>query len=163
MMQDIAIRPAVYADAAALTEALKLLAINLEDPWRSSVEQVRAHGFGPDRSFHACIAKAPGMEGLAGVAVFSPVFSTSRGTPGLYVSDLWAAAEARGNNLGRRLLAAAGAEARAQWGARWLKLSVHKDNPRARVFYDRLGFVSDDKFETLMLEIAQTQALGDTE
>jgi ribosomal protein S18 acetylase RimI-like enzyme len=46
--------------------------------------------------------------------------------------------------------------------ARWLKLSVHKTNPRARTFYDRLGFVPDAGLDTLVLEADAFNALGDT-
>jgi len=156
----IALRRADPPDAPALTAAMRLLALNLEDPWRTAPEDVARHGFGPTRAFHAVIAEAEGIEGLAGFALFSAMFSSSRGAPGLYVSDLWVAAEARGRNLGRDLLAAAAAEARLHWSATWLKLSVHKDNPRAQLFYDRLGFDPDAAFETLTLEAAGVAALS---
>ena len=61
---------------------------------------------------------------------------------------------ARGQGLGRRLLAAAIEMAPESWDVRFLKLAVYDDNPRARAFYDRLGF-EDDPRETV-LRLAKT-------
>lgn len=157
------IRTAVLTDARALTQALHKLSINLEDRWDVTEADIACHGFGPGRSFHAVVATRADAEGLIGAAAFSPIFSTMRGAPGLFVSDLWADESARGTGLGRRLLAAAAAEARAQWGARWLKLAVHGDNPRARAFYNRLGFTPDAGLDILVLDASRTAALGDPE
>ncbi len=65
---------------------------------------------------------------MIGAATYSPVFSTKRAATGLFVSDLWVAAEARGLGLGRRLLATAHKLAAREWGAAYLKLAVYEDN-----------------------------------
>jgi ribosomal protein S18 acetylase RimI-like enzyme len=82
------------------------------------------------------------------------VFSTVRGGAGLYVSDLWVAPEARSAGLGHRLLKAAEARAAEAWGAGFLRLTVYDDNPRARAFYDRLGFHSDPRETPLAIDFA---------
>lgn len=153
------IRAAGPDDMDALVAAMRALAQHLGDPWRSSAEDLRAAAFGPRPSFAAVLAEGDG--GAVGAAMFSPVYSTMRGAPGLFVSDLWAAPEARGRGLGRRLLAAATGRAENLWGARWLKLAVHHDNPRARDFYDRLGFAPDAGLDVLVLEGDALRALGD--
>ena len=80
---------------------------------------------------------------LRGAVLFSPVFSTIRGAPGLYVSDLWVSDEARGKGLGRGLLAAAADRAGGLWHADWMSLAVYHSSDASRRFYDRLGFKPD--------------------
>lgn len=94
---------------------------------------------------------ATAREETCGAVAFAPCFSTYRGGPGLFVSDLWVSEGMRGQNLGPRLLAAAGRYARQQWGAGFLKLSVYHDNPRAQTFYLRLGFETLDEESNLSL------------
>ncbi|MFC6658398.1 GNAT family N-acetyltransferase [Roseibium salinum] len=91
-------------------------------------------------AFFALVASRQGDGRTLGVLLASPVFSTTRGGAGLYVSDLWVAGEARGASLGERLLAAAPDHAPKSWTVTFLKLAVYQDNPRARGFYERLGF-----------------------
>jgi GNAT superfamily N-acetyltransferase len=154
------IRLAGVEDVPALHAGLSALSADLGDPWLSTHDDLRDAGFGARPSFAAVLAEGP--DGLMGCAIFSPIYSTMRAAPGLFVSDLWAAPAARGTGMGPRLLAAAAAHAGDLWGARWLKLSVHKTNPRARTFYDRLGFVPDAGLDTLVLEADAFNALGDT-
>jgi len=96
----------------------------------------------------ACLGPAPACHGLlaregadlAGAALISPLFSTTQGMAGGYLSDLWVAQRWRGRGLGQRLLAAAARLAARRWDARFLKLAVYDDNPRAAAFYAGLGF-----------------------
>lgn len=132
------IRPAGPEDLAALDAALRALSDDLGDTHRADAAALGRALFGPVPVARACLARR-GTE-TAGVALFSPLFSTARGAPGLFVSDLWVAPEARGEGLGQRLLRAAAEEAATLWGAGFLRLIVHDHNPRARAFYDRLGF-----------------------
>lgn len=157
MTADIQIRAAGSADAGRLNEALERLSRDIGDDHATRAEDIRRHGFGPAPSFRALLAERDGA--VVGAVVFSPIFSTTRAAPGLYVSDLWAALEARGAGLGRRLLAAARDAAAAEWGARFVKLVVYVDNPKATAFYERLGFHADQRETPMILDGAALDAL----
>jgi ribosomal protein S18 acetylase RimI-like enzyme len=147
------IRLARAADVDRLDAALRRLSAELGDIHRATAADLLRHGFGDDPAFAALLAEREGT--IRGVVMFSPVFSTIRGATGLYVSDLWVAREARGSGLAQRLLAAAQAEAAGRWGTRFLRLAVYDDNPRARAFYDRLGFRANPRETLMTLEAAQ--------
>ncbi|MFW5655452.1 MAG: GNAT family N-acetyltransferase, partial [Roseicyclus sp.] len=87
---------------------------------------------------------AEGAADLSGAVLFSPCFSTMRGGPGLFVSDLWVAPDARRQRLGAALLGHAARAAQAEWGARFLRLMVYESNTEARAFYARAGFEAAD-------------------
>ena len=140
-MPDIVIRAAMIEDAAIVLGLLRALAREIGDApkFRSTKAAIRRHGFGPGQLFHTTLAFAGGAP--AGLALFFPTFSTTRGAPGVYVQDLYVAPEARGLGLGRLLLRAVGLQAEAAWGATHLTLTVYDDNQPAQAFYRRLGFV----------------------
>lgn len=139
-MSDIRIKRAERADAERLHEALAQLSRELGDTHVASLDDILRHGFSDSPAFFALIASRQGDDRTVGALLASPVFSTTRGGAGLYVSDLWVAGEARGAGLGERLLAAAPDHAPSSWTVTFLKLAVYQDNPRARRFYERLGF-----------------------
>lgn len=147
----IQIEPVSKEDAPRLSAALQQLATELGDPWPLlSNASALAQALDPtQRSLWAMLATTG--EETCGAVAFAPCFSTYRGGPGLFVSDLWVSEATRGQNLGPRLLAAAGRYARQQWGASFLKLSVYHDNPRAQTFYVRLGFETMEKESNLSL------------
>ncbi|WP_071674011.1 GNAT family N-acetyltransferase [Nioella nitratireducens] len=148
-MDTVTIRPVEEADLPLLDSALRALSDDLDDPHRAGMKALRAAGFGPCPAFHALLA----LDGadMVGAIMFSPVFSTVRGVPGLYVSDLWVSDAARGTGLGRRLLAAAAARACALWGAGYLRLDVYDDSAGAQGFYNRLGLTPMTGQQTLAL------------
>ena len=111
-----------------------------------------------DGVFRAQIAVSAGQP--VGAAVYSPIYSTTRARPGVYVSDLWVAAAARGGGLGAKLLAAVRDDARARWGAGFVRLVVYADNPRALGFYTRLGFALRSDEAGMLLEGAALERLG---
>ena len=143
------IRKAELDDAPRLNAALRRLSADIGDRHRATDDDLRRAGFGPVPSFTALLAEAEGE--VVGVALVSPVFSTTKGAPGAFVSDLWVAETARGTGLGRRLLGAVAEMARADWGAAYLKLSVYHDNPSARAVYARLGFAALEGEITMIL------------
>ncbi|MGB3244420.1 MAG: N-acetyltransferase, partial [Sulfitobacter sp.] len=132
------IRLAVSADAEAITEMLAYLAEDMGDraAFASTPEAIREFGFGPRPLFSVLIASG------AGLCLFFPHFSTTRGCPGVYVQDLWVDPSARKQNLGTRLLTATAAQASKSWNAQYMALTTHGHNDAARIFYSRLGFIS---------------------
>ena len=138
----MSVRLATPEDAAAIAAMLARLADETGDGARfaSTAETIRVHGFGAAALFGSFVAEEAGAP--AGVAVFVPHFSTTRGQPGVYVQDLWTAPATRGRGLGAALLAAVATHARDTWGARYLALTTHGHNDSARAFYGRFGFVA---------------------
>jgi ribosomal protein S18 acetylase RimI-like enzyme len=76
---------------------------------------------------------------LIGACLGLMTFSTWRGARGLYVVDLFVTPEARGRNVGERLLRLSARRAAAR-GASFIKLEVDVTNAGAERFYARLGF-----------------------
>jgi ribosomal protein S18 acetylase RimI-like enzyme len=161
-MSDISIRLAGPEDAEKLHWALARLSADLGDPHLALSEDLLRHGFGEAPAFFALLAEEAGTDAVVGAALVSPVFSTSRGGAGLYISDLWVAASARGEGLGPKLLSAALNHAPANWSVRFLKLAVYDDNPAARAFYDRLGFEANPRETHLTLSGSSLEDLKET-
>ena len=151
------IRPAEATDAGPLSEALAHLSDDLGDRHRASATDILRHGFGDHPAFRAELAEQGGT--VVGVVVFSAVFSTVQGGPGLYVSDLWVAPATRGSGLARRLLAAAWRTAASAWGAGFLRVGVYADNQAALGFYRHLGFREVDRDRLLILAGTALQTL----
>lgn len=145
------IRAARPDDAAALNRALAQLSAHLGDTHKARAEDI-AHGlFGPTPVARARLAEDE-AGALCGVTIYSPVFSTRYGTPGVFVSDLWVSETRRGQGLARRLLQATMSDAVDAWGATFLKLTVANDNRAAWAFYDRLGFRPADTETNMFID-----------
>lgn len=129
---------AVLDDLPQVIAGLQRLARDLGDPFRITPDMLSAALFGPER--HAFAMLARGRDAPLGIALCSPVVSTMLGHSCLYITDLWVAAEARGQALGRRLLEAAARAGDRRWQAQSLVLTVYADNDGAGAFYRRLGF-----------------------
>lgn len=143
-------RRAEKADAAKLNAALRRLSDGMGDTHRASDDQIELSGFGPNPAFHAMLAELDGT--IVGVAVYSPLFSTTRGMAGVYVSDLWIDPEIRGRQMGVRLLSAVQKDAHASWEAGFIRLAVYHTNSRAKAFYQRLGFTASTGEVTMTLD-----------
>ena len=172
------IRPAGPADIGTLDAGLRALSVALGHDHRAGIAELTEAGFGREPAFVGLLAEVraeptsteAGAEGvaeagaeLAGVALISPLFSTTRGAAGVYVSDLWVAADWRGRRLGVRLLAASRDEGARRWGARFLRLGVGAQNAAARGFYARLGFTATTDETMMTLTGARLAALeGET-
>jgi GNAT superfamily N-acetyltransferase len=83
----------------------------------------------------------------AGIATCFRGFSTFRARPVVNIHDLAVLPEHRGGGVGRRLLAAVEAEARAL-GCCKVTLEVQENNARARQVYERSGFAQGVYGET---------------
>lgn len=156
----MSLRAATPEDAAAIVAMLARLAQETGDGDRfaSTPETIRTHGFGPEALFGTLLAEDAGAP--VGVAVFVRHFSTTRGQPGVYVQDLWTSPAARGRGLGAALLAGVADHARRSWGARYLALTTHGHNDRARAFYRRLGFAAHPDDVPMTLDGPAFDALG---
>ncbi len=158
-MAEARIRTAGPNDAAALGAALRRLADDLGDAYRADPDAFAAAAFGREPVCRAALAEADGE--LVGATLWSPVFSTIRGTAGIYVSDLWVASGRRGERLGQRLLRHAATDGAERWGAGFLRLAVYHDNAGARRFYERLGFSDPGQERVLVLDRPAFDSLKD--
>src|SRR5262249_3758681 len=105
-----------------------------------TIEAVQRDGFGPSPEFRALLAEYDGRVG--GYALYHPSWSTEYGERGLYLYDLYVREGARGHGLGRALMAALAAEAKAQ--DRTFLWWCSKDwNHEAQEFYARLGAIEE--------------------
>ena len=139
-MSGITIRRAERDDAERLHAALLQLSADMGDTHVASLDDVIRHGFMEAPAFFALLAIRNSDGRTLGVLQASPIFSTTRGGCGLYVSDLWVDGDTRGEGLGQRLLAASLDLAPESWSPVFLRLAVYHDNPDARRFYERLDF-----------------------
>jgi ribosomal protein S18 acetylase RimI-like enzyme len=90
-------------------------------------------------------------KGLLGACLTLLTYSTWRDAKGLYVVDLFVDPRARNGGIGLKLLREAARRGRAK-GARFIKLEVDRTNGGAERFYERLGFVRNDKDRLFVLE-----------
>ena len=151
-MNDIDIRRAQEADCSTILAMLTRLAGELGDGDRFScrIEDIRAHGFGDHSLFQCLIASRDGED--LGLALYFPVFSTTRGQPGVYLQDLWVSSTCRDYGVGLRLLQQVAHNAEQQWQACYLDLMVHGHNTGAERFYRRHGFIGHAQDQHLFLE-----------
>ena len=89
--------------------------------------------------------------GILGACLTLLTYSTWRDAKGLYVVDLFIDARARNGGIGLKLLREAARRGHAK-GARFIKLEVYHTNEGAARFYERLGFVRNDKDRLFLLE-----------
>jgi ribosomal protein S18 acetylase RimI-like enzyme len=124
---------------------------------RVTIDQLARGAVGPAPAWRGIVAAGPDCL-LAGMCLYSIIFSTWRGQPGLYVIDLIVDEPYRGGGLGHQLLAEAAREA-AKQGCGFMRLEVDHDNRRAIAFYERLGFVADDAQQSYALGGADFERL----
>jgi GNAT superfamily N-acetyltransferase len=136
-MSAVTLRFAAADDVGLLLHLIHELAAYERAPEAvvATEEDLRRHGFGPNRRFEALLAFVD--DEPAGFALFFPDFSTWRGRPGLFLEDLYVREWARRRGVGRRLMARLATIAiERDWPA--IHFNVLDWNP-ARSFYGRLG------------------------
>lgn len=126
------------ADLARLEGALRALSADIGEEYTTDSITFAVALTGPHPVAHGLLA-VQGDQTL-GAALYSPVFSTVRGAAGVYISDLWVSADARGHGFGAQLLAQVAQQGATLWQATWLKLAVYDHSHSAQQFYQRLGF-----------------------
>jgi GNAT superfamily N-acetyltransferase len=138
MVDEVQIRAARPADAALLLDLIRALADHEElgHVVEATATELARH-LEADARVEALLAirrkQAVGFAGL----VYS--FSLFTAAPTLIVDNLFVVPAARGQGIGRRLMAAAAARASAR-ACKRLELTVSPTNPAARRFYRGLGF-----------------------
>jgi GNAT superfamily N-acetyltransferase len=105
-------------------------------------------GFGPHPKFHALLADWDGQS--AGYAVFFEHYSTWRGSPELFLEDLFVREAFRSRGIGKALLSelARTAQNGGYFGLRWDVLDWNK---RAIEFYKSLGGEFLDEWRFVLL------------
>jgi GNAT superfamily N-acetyltransferase len=137
LAEGLRIRLAAAADAGMLAELIEELnADQGEEVGHVAAEAVRRDGFGPSPEFRALLAERDGRP--VGYALFHPSWSTEHAVAGFYVYDLYVRAAARGRGVGRSLLAAVAALAKAE-GRSFLWWNSKEGNARAQAFYRDVG------------------------
>ena len=157
-MRKTAVRPATPADVETILGFIKGLAAFEKEPdaVRATLDDLRRDGFGKQPKFEVLIAELDGEP--VGFALFFPTYSTWEGRPGIYLEDLFVTEHARGQGLGRKLMAALAAIAVAR-GCRRLELSVLHWNP-TREFYHHLGMAHMQEWLPYRLAGEALQALA---
>ena len=160
MPDDIEIRLATEADCDAILAMLTRLAEDTGDSerFRCRTRDIREHGFGSQALFKSLIASRQDAD--VGLALFFPVFSTTRGKPGIYLQDLWVSPDCRDAGLGSRMLREVVALARSEWQAVYIDLMVHGHNEAADRFYRRHGFIERSHDRHLNLDGSGFEALA---
>jgi ribosomal protein S18 acetylase RimI-like enzyme len=112
---------------------------------RFTAEAFRRDGFGSDPAFSCLIAEGEGE--AMGYALYCRDYDTDRLCRSAYLADLYVETAARGQGIGRALMATVARDSRAA-GARLMMWSVLKSNQTARRFYATIGEEIDDQIET---------------
>ncbi len=120
-------------------------------------EQLREALFGPEPTLFGHVADLDGT--VVGCALWFLNYSTWKGSPRVYLLDLYVQAGHRGRGLGRGLLAALAAES-CRRGLSGLEWSVLDWNQPAIAFYRSLGAQPVDGWTTYQLTGDALTALG---
>lgn len=137
--------------AADVTEAFEMLRafLNEDEHYRSSSEAYGDKGFQglndaldlfleqPELGF---VWMAYDENGAAGICVICYAISTSMGAVVAKLDDVSVKADRRGKGIGTALLEQLKGQLRKEAVTR-IDVGVHLENPEARRFYERLGFV----------------------
>ena len=93
-MTKIVISPVTEGEIHQLDVALRALSSEMGDRHVATVATLKAAFAQEHQAFHALLASRASE--VVGVIVWTPVFSTTRGGGGLFVSDLWVASTSQG-------------------------------------------------------------------
>jgi len=155
-----AIRPAVADDCDLIADLIRELAVyeRLEGQAKATPADLRRHLFGPRPFAEVLIAEVDGRP--VGFALYFPTFSTFRGSPGLYLEDLFVRLAYRGRGIGKGLLARLAATVRERGFGR-LEWAVLNWNEPSIGFYRSLGAVPMDDWTVYRLADEPLVALAE--
>ncbi|NOE36345.1 MULTISPECIES: N-acetyltransferase [unclassified Ruegeria] len=156
-MTQVAISPVTLDKINDLDFALRALSAEMNDRHVANVDVLKAAFADDHPAFNALLAYNKAE--VVGAIVWTPVFSTTRGGGGLFVSDLWVSSSARGRGIGNKLLSRSVFDADKSSGACFLKLAVHRTNPSALAYYTHIGFREETDMRTMILEGAPLRSL----
>lgn len=144
------IRDALRTDAPLIVELVLELALyeRAPDAAKASLADIEAALFGAHPKVHALIAETGGA--AAGFAVYFFNFSTWTGRHGVYLEDLFVRESARGQGIGKALLARLAQIAIEKNCAR-VEWAVLDWNEPAIGFYRALGAAALDDWTTFRL------------
>jgi GNAT superfamily N-acetyltransferase len=138
----IAVRRATVEDVALLVTLIEELNAHQGDATgHVTAQAVRRDGFGARPEFAVLLAELDGE--AVGYALYHPTWSTEAGERGLFLYDLFVRAAARGHGVGRALMQALAAAAKAE-GRSFLWWTSKPWNRGAAAFYAGLGAVEED-------------------
>ncbi|MBB5684571.1 GNAT family N-acetyltransferase [Sphingobium boeckii] len=134
----VSVRRAVPGDVSHILDMIVALAVYEQEPdaVKATEDSLGQTLFGPNPQVFVHIAEQDGK--AIGLALWFLTYSTWTGRPSLYLEDLFVADSARGDGVGRMLLAALAREAKALGCAR-MDWAVLDWNEKARGFYMRIG------------------------
>lgn len=161
-MDDVTLRRATPDDAATIHALIRALAAYEREPdaVRATPESLAAQMREERPPFECLLAERAGAEPRAvGFALFFTTYSTWRGSPGLWLEDLFVREEERGRGAGRALLRALGALA-VERGCGRLEFAVLDWNTPSIGFYRALGAVPMDAWTTYRFEGDALRGLG---
>jgi GNAT superfamily N-acetyltransferase len=153
------IRPATRADVPAIARLIRALAEyeKLADQVALDEAALGEHLFGPRPYAEVLLAEDAGR--VVGFALFFHNYSTFRGSPGIYLEDLFVIPEARGQGHGKALLVAL-ARLAVERGCGRLQWSVLDWNEPSIEFYRSLGAVPLEEWTLYRLSGAALEALA---
>jgi GNAT superfamily N-acetyltransferase len=135
------IRAACPGDAQDLARLGNELARLMNTPPVYSVETFTRYAFAEPAHFEVLVAEWD--DKIVGYALFEEMFNTDLCEPGIWLHDILVADRARGQGVGKRLMAAV-AKAATDRKRTSLWWGVLNSNTAARRFYARLGATDDD-------------------
>lgn len=136
-MAEVTIRKAVEADLGALREMIFALARHHGDVATVTPQELHRDTMGDTPWVTILVAQL--SDRLVGYAALCPLSQMQFGVRGTDLHHLFVYPDQRGTGIGRMLIEASIAQARAL-GCRFLAVGTHPDNTEAQALYRALGF-----------------------
>lgn len=156
MKDDIICRAASRVDADKLAVLIHDLAAYHGDVATVTPDQLREHGFGSKRRYHAVVAEI--SEEIIGYALFYVIFNAIYSMVIIDLHHLYVEQSCRRGGVGRALLAEV-----AKWaddeGCNRIRVGVKPDNASGIAFYRRVGF--SEKLPNFFIDLEDFSILAE--